>query len=395
MKSTNKKFMAVIRKSGLGRASRGARVCFFIFLAISLFTFALYGLLSNEEFVKQLMESDGSTSFEGISSDEITAILVGALFFLALAALMLLIWIIGAHRIKRENQENIDTNRRIKMSGKKKAKPLLIIFGPIVFFASLFIFTSIPSFYDPNPEIYNRDKYPGAMQTAPYNIFMILCIILMILGLVMFIYGLSIKTRRHRGHYNIARENDGDKLIVTFKELNAENFPIVYQDTVNDGYTELYDVDGLRVTFRTKFTQKELQAQYDLREKYFEAKDAKKDAIRNQMPNYFSDDPTIYSKYSKVPDGEPYRVRTPHYKSVLVRTEWTEVTHEDGSVTREDEHDVYEDVLDYYTLDTIQHFIDKWHFFHKDTDEPLLLAVTNTQFYIYYTYSEIIESVRI
>ena len=214
--------------------------------------------------------------------------------------------------VRELNEEINEREFRVGITNKRKLKFIFLIAGPVIAICGLAVMVSfnyaVPS--------------------------VVVGLIIIVIGVGLLIAALSIKTRRHAESRRIRRRQERDYLYVTYpndkSDFLGDEFVNIYQDVVNDGFTEFMSYDhGERViTFRTPFDQKELQAQYNRRELYLNK--SKRSSI--SMPSYYSDEPTIYYTEDRY-ENPPYQEEGDYWEQNRVQVGVRVKTWSDGTTS--------------------------------------------------------------
>lgn len=215
--------------------------------------------------------------------------------------------------VRELNEEINEREFRVGITNKRKLKFIFLIAGPVIAICGLAVMVSfnyaVPS--------------------------VVVGVITIVIGVGLLLTALFLKTRRHAESRRIRRRQERDYLYVTYpnnkSDFLGDEFVNIYQDVVNDGFTEFMSYDhGERViTFRTPFDQKELQAQYNRRELYLNK--SKRPSI--SMPSYYSDEPTIYYTEDRY-ENPPYQEEGDYWEQNRVQVGERIKHWSDGTTTR-------------------------------------------------------------
>ena len=254
-------------------ASKGRKglVCFIIFAGVS-FTLLLSGLLFLLVDIPDLASYPPFVTFfvKYIFS---IALLIGGVVFLVLSIVNFLKFRKGKSAMDVENRKKDEKELRLSITNKKKFKIITLIVG-----GSLLLFGLV------------------TMVTFNYAVpSVVVGVILMIVGAISLLMGLFTKVKKAAHSGIIKRKQEGQYLYITYPTgdnwFKGQEFIEIYQDCINDGFTEFisYDYKKKLITFKTNLNLDELQAQYLRREAYL-SKSKRRSIV---MPSYFSEEPTV------------------------------------------------------------------------------------------------------
>lgn len=302
--------MSDLQMSNEEMASKGRKglVCFIIFAGVSL-TLIVSGLLFLLVDIPDLAKyPEFVTIF--IKYIFSIALLIGGVVFLVLAVLNFIKFRSGKSSMVQENRKKDEKELRLSVSNKKKFKIVTIIVGGSLLILSLVVMASF--------------------NYAPASL--VVGAIFAVIGAIVLLIGLFTKVKKVAHSGLIKRRQEGQYLYITYpidkNVFKGQEFIEIYQDCVNDGFTDFisYDYKKQLITFKTNFNLDELQAQYLRREAYLSER--KRSSVN--MPSYFSEKPTIYFTEDRI-DKPPYTAKGEHWEQIRVEVGTRIKRYSDGS----------------------------------------------------------------
>lgn len=282
---------------------------------------------------------------DGINEDNFIAAYIPSMVF-AVAALVMTFVCFGAYsrakvKIRKERQETYES----KWSGRRRFKLFARIVGIVLL--AFGVLLSI------------GNKLYGA--------------ILIVVGLPFLILSFVIRVRKHAESRHTNRIVEGNTITINYNNNTnmtgaLKDIAKIIQDAFNDGYyvlEKLIDSDNaknVKLVFSTPLSNKEIQQQYQRREKYYLSRG--KNA--NEMPWYFSEEVTIKHKALSNKQNGTHKTKVPVWNYEIRKTweiEKDAYGHETSrKVVKEEKVKTtisHYEIVTYEDYATIYQFIDK------------------------------------
>lgn len=321
------------------------------FLRFILLGAAFIFILASAQGIIAIIDTDLGYEM-GVFNDEITPdnVLMAYLpqFFMAIACLVMsIVCFIAYSRSKVKIRKEAQETYKSRWSSRRKFKLFLRIAGIILLALGVLVSIGKP--------------IGGA--------------ILIVIGLPLLIISFIIRVRKHAESRHTNRIVEGNKITINYNNdtnpLSAmRDMAKIIQDAYNDGYYVFESFAGLNngkeciLIFSTPLSNKEIQQQYQRREKYYQTRG--KNA--HEMPWYFSSEVTIKYKQASHDETGTHTEKVPIYNYEIRKTYEIEKDPYSGIETGRKvvKEEKVRTTINHYELVTYRDYTTIYHFIDKD-----------------------------